>query len=78
MRRLIRLGRNANRESGSDSDRFFVDGSDSSDDDIDSFMQLHAKCEELETDNHMSTPDNILVDKKFLKEKLRFNRNLPR
>ena len=37
MRRLIRLGRN--RESGSDSDRFyFEDRSDSSDDDIDSFM----------------------------------------
>ena len=78
MRRLIRLGQNANRENESDSDRFFVDGSDSSDDDIDSFMQMQAKCEELENDNHLSTSDNILVDRKFLKEKLRFNRNLPR
>ena len=78
MRRLIRLGHNANREIGSDSDRFFVEGSDSSEDDMDSFMQMHAKCEELENDNLLSTPDNILVDRKFMKERLHFNKCLPK
>jgi len=39
---------------------------------------MHAKCEELENDNQLSTPDNILVDRKFLKERLHFNRYLPK
>lgn len=77
MRRLIRLGRN--RESGSDSDRFYFDDrSDSSEDDIDSFMQMQRKCEELENDNPDATPDKILVDEKFLTQKLHLSKNVPR
>lgn len=77
MRRLIRLGRN--RDSGSDSDRFyFEDRSDSSDDDIDSFMALQRKCDELDNDNPDSTPDKILVDEKFLMEKLNLSKSVPK
>ena len=77
MRRLIRLGRN--RESGSDSDRFyFEDRSDSSDDDIDSFILMQRKCEELDNDNPDSTPDKILVDEKFLMKNLHLSKSVPR
>ena len=76
MRRLIRLGRN--RESGSDSDRFYFDDrSDSSDDDIDSFLAMQRECEELENDNPDATPDKTLVDEKFLVQKLHL-KNVPR
>lgn len=77
MRRLIRLGRN--RESGSDSDRFyFEERSDSSDDDIDSFMLMQRKCEELENDHPDSTPDKILVDEKYLMKNLHLSKSIPK
>jgi hypothetical protein len=74
---MIRLGRN--RESGSDSDRFyFEDRSDSSDDDIDSFVQMQRKCEELDNDHPDSTPDKLLVNEKFLMEKLHISKSIPK
>lgn len=77
MRRLIRLGRN--RESGSDSDRFyFEDRSESSEDDIDSFLLMQRKCEELDNDNPDATPNKILVDEKFLLKTLHLSKNIPK
>lgn len=77
MSRLIRLGRN--RESGSDSDRFyFEDRSESSEDDIDSFILMQRKCEELDNDNPDATPNKILVDEKFLMKSLHLSKNIPK
>ena len=67
MRRLIRLG-SRNRESGSDSDRFYFDDrSDSSDDDYDAFLLMQRKSQELDSSNLEVSPDKILVDEKFLR-----------
>lgn len=78
MRRLIRLG-SRNRESGSDSDRFYLDDrSDSSDDDYDAFVLMQRKSQDLDIDNIDATPDKILVDEKFLMKTLHFSKKTPK
>ena len=73
------MGRNANRDnSGSDSDRFLYDDrSDSSEDDIESFIQM--KRDTLEDGNESGgSLDNLLADERFLRSKLGFHKNVPK